>query len=64
MLVITRRRNDKIVINGDVVITVVRINGDQVRLGISAPPGVRIDREEVFEERKAGRFKTQEGDKQ
>lgn len=64
MLVITRKRNEKIVINGDVIITVVRINGDQVRLGIEAPQNVRIDLEEVFAERKAGRFKTQEGDKQ
>ena len=47
MLVLTRRIGEQIVIANDIRITVTGIKGDRVRLGISAPPEVRVDREEV-----------------
>jgi carbon storage regulator CsrA len=49
MLVLTRKRNETIVINGDIRILVVAIRGNQVRLGIEAPDSVAILREEVRE---------------
>ena len=47
MLVLSRKKNEKIVINDNVVITVVDIRGDKVRLGIQAPREVPIHRSEV-----------------
>ena len=61
MLVLSRHRNESIVINGgEIVITVVDIRGDKVRLGITAPPEIPVHRLEVQEdidrqEREAGR---------
>jgi carbon storage regulator len=49
MLVLSRKKNESIVINNDVVITVVEIRGDKVRLGIVAPKDVSVHREEVYE---------------
>jgi carbon storage regulator len=49
MLVLSRKKNESIVINCDVVITVVEIRGDKVRLGIVAPKDVAVHREEVYE---------------
>lgn len=50
MLVLSRRVGEKIILNnGQVSITVVRINGGKVRLGVTAPADVPIDREEVYE---------------
>lgn len=49
MLVLSRKKNESIVINNDVVITVIEIRGDKVRLGIAAPKDVPVHREEVFE---------------
>lgn len=48
MLVLSRKRNESIVIDGSIVITVVEIRGDKVRLGIEAPREVPIHRQEVF----------------
>lgn len=49
MLVLSRKKNESIVINNDVVITVVEIRGDKVRLGIVAPKEVSVHREEIYE---------------
>lgn len=49
MLVLSRKKNESIVINNDIVITVVEIRGDKVRLGIAAPKDVPVHREEVFQ---------------
>lgn len=49
MLVLSRKKNESIVINNDVVVTVVEIRGDKVRLGIVAPKDVSVHREEVYE---------------
>jgi carbon storage regulator len=47
MLVLSRKRNQAIVINGDIRIVVAHISGKHVRLTVEAPPHVRVDREEV-----------------
>lgn len=49
MLVLSRKKNESIVINNDITITVVEIRGDKVRLGIVAPKEVPVHRKEVFE---------------
>jgi len=49
MLVLSRKKNESIVINNDVIVTVVEIRGDKVRLGIVAPKEVPVHRQEVFE---------------
>jgi carbon storage regulator len=49
MLVLSRKKNESIVIDESIVITVVEIRGDKVRLGIEAPRDVSIHRNEVFE---------------
>jgi carbon storage regulator len=53
MLVLTRRCGERIVIAGDVVVTVVAIEGNKIRLGIDAPPSVPVDRQEIHERRVA-----------
>jgi len=47
MLILSRRPNESLRIGTNVVITVVGFSGNQIRLGICAPPNVVIDREEV-----------------
>jgi carbon storage regulator len=49
MLVLSRKKNESIVIDGNIVVTVVEIKGDKVRLGIAAPSEVPVHRFEVFE---------------
>jgi carbon storage regulator CsrA len=49
MLIISRKKNESIVVNNDIVITVVEIRGDKIRLGIVAPRDAPVYREEVFE---------------
>jgi carbon storage regulator len=48
MLVLSRKLNEKIVIDGGIVVTVVKIEGGQVRLGIEAPKHVKVYREEIL----------------
>ncbi|WAB81717.1 carbon storage regulator [Microcella daejeonensis] len=47
MLVLTRKPGDRILVGDDIIITVLDSRGDGVRIGIEAPAGVRIHREEV-----------------
>jgi carbon storage regulator len=49
MLVLSRHRDESIIIGDDIVITVVDIRGDKVRLGIAAPIEVSVHRQEVYE---------------
>ena len=49
MLVLSRKRDEVICIGPDIRIQVVDIRGDKVRLGITAPRSVVVDREEVFD---------------
>jgi carbon storage regulator len=74
MLVLSRQRDESIVIGDRVVVTIVDIRGDKVRLGIEAPGEIPVHRQEVYEaiqreNRKAGQLqssgpstKTQEQD--
>ena len=48
MLVLTRRKNQSIVIGEDIVVTVLEVKGDQIRLGITAPREVQVYREELL----------------
>lgn len=50
MLVLSRKVSEKIYIGDDVVITIVRITGHQVRIGISAPREMNVVREEIKDE--------------
>ncbi len=54
MLVLSRKVNEKIVIDGGIVVTVVKIEGGQVRLGIDAPRHVRVFRQEIAGKNDAG----------
>ena len=49
MLVLSRKRNESIVINNDITIVVVEIRGDKVRLGVEAPKEVPVHRREVYD---------------
>jgi carbon storage regulator len=48
MLVLTRRKNQSIVIGEGIVVTVLDVKGDQIRLGITAPRDVQVYREELL----------------
>ena len=48
MLVLSRQRDEKVVIDGLIWVTIVDIRGDKVRLGIDAPSELPVHREEVF----------------
>ena len=58
MLVLSRHRDESIIIGDNIVITVVDVRGDKVRLGIDAPTDIPVHRQEVYEaiqrERQAG----------
>lgn len=49
MLVLSRKKNESIVINDDIRIVVVEIRGDKVRLGVEAPREVPVHRREVYD---------------
>ncbi len=49
MLVLSRQRDETIMIGDDIEITVVDIRGDKVRLGINAPRDIMVHRKEVYE---------------
>ena len=49
MLVLSRHRDESIMIGDDIVVTIVDIRGDKVRLGIDAPSAIPVHRQEVYE---------------
>jgi carbon storage regulator len=49
MLVLSRQRDESIIIGDNVVVTIVDIRGDKVRLGIQAPQEIPVHRREVYE---------------
>ena len=49
MLVLSRKKNESIVINDDITVVVVEIRGDKVRLGVEAPKEVPVHRREVYD---------------
>jgi carbon storage regulator len=57
MLILTRRVGETVMIGDEVSVTVLRVKGNQVRLGVNAPKNVSVQREEIFE-----RMKLEAGD--
>ena len=49
MLVLSRQKDESIIIGDDVEITIVDVRGDKVRLGINAPRSITVHRKEVYE---------------
>ena len=62
MLVLSRKKNESIVINNDITIVVVEIRGDKVRLGVEAPKEVPVHRREVYDAIKRNEQLAQEGE--
>jgi carbon storage regulator len=67
MLVLTRRVGETIVIDHEIRVTIVSVRGERVRLGITAPRLIQVDREEIHERRTesqslADRFETVSAD--
>ena len=62
MLVLSRKRNETIIIGDDIRIVVVEIRGDKVRLGIEAPPEVTVHRKEIYELIKKREREQEEGE--
>ncbi len=50
MLALTRKKGETIIINDNIEITVLGTNGDQVKLGISAPKNIPVFRKEIYEQ--------------
>lgn len=57
MLILSRKLNESIVIDGRIVVKVLRIEKESVKLGIQAPPEVPVHREEIHEAIKKGKEK-------
>ena len=55
MLVLSRQRNESIMIGDDVEITIVDVRGDKVRLGITAPKTISVHRKEVYQRDTTGK---------
>jgi len=55
MLILTRRPGETVRIGDDIEVTVVAVNGSQVRIGINAPRDVAVDREEIAERKRRER---------
>jgi carbon storage regulator len=51
MLVLSRKVGEKVIIDGSIAVEILSVDGNKIRIGISAPPDVRIDREEVHRAR-------------
>ena len=49
ILVLSRKKNETIVLNDNIEVTVIEVRGDKVRLGIVAPKSVPVHRREVFD---------------
>lgn len=54
MLILTRNPGETLCIGDDITVTIVAINGNQVRIGINAPKSVDVHREEVYQRIQAG----------
>ncbi len=64
MLVLSRQKDESIIIGDDIKITIVDVRGDKVRLGINAPRSISVHREEIYEaiQREKAQQKTAEND--
>ena len=50
MLVLTRKTDESIIIGDNIAVTVVAVEGDHVRLGVTAPKDIAVHRQEVYEQ--------------
>jgi carbon storage regulator len=55
MLILSRRPDESLRIGGEVIVTVLGFHGNQIRLGITAPASIVVDREEVHKRKRAER---------
>lgn len=62
MLVLSRQRDESIMIGDDVEITIVDVRGDKVRLGITAPKNIPVHRREIYDAIQREKGQTSEGD--
>jgi len=63
MLIISRKKNEGIIINGDIILTVADVQGDKVRIGIDAPESIKIMRKELLDTEKANKEAAQVSNK-
>ena len=49
MLVLSRKKNESIVINNEITITIIEVRGDKVRVGVEAPRDVPVHRKEIYD---------------
>lgn len=54
MLILARKVGETIRINNDIMVTVLGVQGNQVRIGVEAPEDVAVDRQEIFERKAKG----------
>jgi carbon storage regulator len=54
MLILTRRINEVIRIGDDITVQILSVNGTQIRVGVDAPRGISVHREEIYERIKQG----------
>lgn len=64
MLILSRKLNESIVIDGRIVVKVLRIDKDAVKLGIEAPPELPVHRQEIFDLIQKGQKPLGNGDRQ
>jgi|DewCreStandDraft_4_1066084.scaffolds.fasta_scaffold02469_22 carbon storage regulator len=60
MLILTRKLNEEIIIDGEITIKIISISENQVKLGFDAPKNIEINRKEVFEKVKESLLKAAE----